>query len=86
MFYSLNREGADQAVLDTLIQEVDDVLQGGQPTYETYKQQKFAEAWYVLLSNYFILIHTSHCFIRNADMYAALSLFTRPISSLYESK
>ncbi|KAG0017538.1 hypothetical protein BGZ82_000722 [Podila clonocystis] len=44
MFYSLNREGADQTVLDTLVQEVDDVLQGGQPTYETYKQQKFAEA------------------------------------------
>ncbi|KAF9380463.1 hypothetical protein CPC16_010309 [Podila verticillata] len=44
MFYSLNREGADQIVLDTLVQEVDDVLQGGQPTYETYKQQKFAEA------------------------------------------
>lgn len=47
MFYSLNREGADQTVIDTLVQEVDDVLQGGQPTYETYKQQKFAEAWYV---------------------------------------
>ena len=47
MFYLLNREGNDPKVIKKLVQEVDDVLQGNTPTYETYKQQKFAEAWYV---------------------------------------
>lgn len=77
MFYSLNREGADQAVLDTLVKEVDDVLQGQEPTYETYKQQKFAEAWYVLVTDAFL--HASHRNRRNANRYSALSLLTCPV-------
>ncbi|KAF9911531.1 Protein kinase alk2 [Linnemannia zychae] len=44
MFYLLNRDGTDPSILKTLVQEVDDVLQGGLPSYESHKQQKFGEA------------------------------------------
>ncbi|KAG0344124.1 hypothetical protein BG005_002043 [Podila minutissima] len=44
MFYSLHCTGADPDVLKKLVHEVDDVLQDGLPSYETYKQQKFSEA------------------------------------------
>ncbi|KAG0370331.1 Protein kinase alk2 [Mortierella sp. AD032] len=44
MFYLLNRDGTDKEILKTLIKEVDDVLDGELPTYETHKQQKYAEA------------------------------------------
>ncbi|KAF9351089.1 Protein kinase alk2 [Mortierella sp. NVP85] len=44
MFYSIYRDGADKDIAKLLTKEVDDVLQGGDPTYETYKQQKYAEA------------------------------------------
>ncbi|KAG0277066.1 Protein kinase alk2 [Linnemannia exigua] len=44
MFYLLNRDGTDKDIMKTLIQEVDDVLGGELPTYETHKQQKYAEA------------------------------------------
>ncbi|KAF9352671.1 hypothetical protein BGX26_009555 [Mortierella sp. AD094] len=45
MFYLLLRDGADTSNMNKLFQEVDDVLQGSHPTYETYKKQKYAEAW-----------------------------------------
>ncbi|KAF9901246.1 hypothetical protein EC991_006374 [Linnemannia zychae] len=44
MFYLLNRDGTDKEIMKTLIQEVDDVLGDGLPSYETHKQQKYAEA------------------------------------------
>ncbi|KAF9959242.1 hypothetical protein BGZ70_008924 [Mortierella alpina] len=44
MLYLLLRDGADKSILETLVQEVDDVLQGVEPTYDTYKRQKYAEA------------------------------------------
>ncbi|KAF9085790.1 Protein kinase alk2 [Mortierella sp. AD031] len=44
MFYLLNRDGTDKNIMKTLIQEVDDVLGDGLPSYETHKQQKYAEA------------------------------------------
>ncbi|KAF9325792.1 hypothetical protein BG006_010740 [Podila minutissima] len=44
MLYSLHCTGADPDVLKKLVQEMDDVLQNGLPSYQTYKQQKFAEA------------------------------------------
>lgn len=45
MFYLVYRDGTDKEIAQKLTQEVDDVLQGGEPTYESYKQQKYAEAW-----------------------------------------
>ncbi|KAF9931751.1 hypothetical protein BGZ65_004744, partial [Modicella reniformis] len=33
-------------ITKSLVQEVDDVLQGSDPTYETHKKQRIAEAWY----------------------------------------
>ena len=45
MFYLIYRDGADKDIAKNLTEEVDDVLQGGDPTYETHKQQKYAEAW-----------------------------------------
>jgi len=45
MFYSIYRDVADKDIAKILIKEGDDVLQGGDPTYESYKQQKYAEAW-----------------------------------------
>lgn len=47
MFYLINRDGTDKEIMKTLIQEVDDVLGDKLPTYETHKQQKYADAWYV---------------------------------------
>ncbi|KAF9397291.1 hypothetical protein BGZ94_006343, partial [Podila epigama] len=36
--------GSDAQVRENLVQEVDQVLQGQLPTYDSYKQQKYAEA------------------------------------------
>ncbi|KAF9274041.1 hypothetical protein BGZ88_003329 [Linnemannia elongata] len=44
MFYLINRDGTDKEIMKTLIQEVDDVLGDKLPTYETHKQQKYADA------------------------------------------
>ncbi|KAF9324610.1 Protein kinase alk2, partial [Podila minutissima] len=44
MLYLVYREGTDKKIASTLIQEVDEVLRGTEPTYTTYKKQKFAEA------------------------------------------
>ena len=44
-FYSIYRDGTDKDIAKILTKEVDDVLQGGDPTYESYKQHKYAEAW-----------------------------------------
>ncbi|KAF9898270.1 hypothetical protein BX616_004262, partial [Lobosporangium transversale] len=44
MFYLLHRDGTDKTIAKGLAAEADDVLGGQDPTYETYKRQKFAEA------------------------------------------
>ncbi|KAF9159347.1 hypothetical protein DFQ26_006625 [Actinomortierella ambigua] len=45
MFYCLLREGANPADMEALVEEVDRVLPDHQtPTYESHKQQKYAEA------------------------------------------
>ncbi|KAF9343628.1 Protein kinase alk2 [Mortierella sp. AD094] len=44
MFYLLGRDEANPQDTKDLINEVDEVLQGQTPTYETYKHLKFAEA------------------------------------------
>ncbi|KAG0309358.1 hypothetical protein BGZ98_003153 [Dissophora globulifera] len=44
MFYLLHRTEADAGIFKSLVKETDDVLQGGLPTYESTKQQKFAES------------------------------------------
>lgn len=46
MMYSLHRAGTDPEVIKNLAREVDDVVQDKLPSYETYKHQKYAEAWY----------------------------------------
>lgn len=43
-FYLMHRTEADPSVVKDLTEETDRVLQGGAPTYESVKQQKFAEA------------------------------------------
>lgn len=45
MFYLLLRTESNPEVRQKLVQEVDEVLQGREPTYESHKQQKYAEAW-----------------------------------------
>ncbi|KAF9361751.1 hypothetical protein BGX26_012472 [Mortierella sp. AD094] len=44
MFYLLLRDGADKDIMDRLVREVDVVLEGSNPTYETHKKQKYTEA------------------------------------------
>ncbi|KAF9385396.1 hypothetical protein BGX21_001073 [Mortierella sp. AD011] len=44
MFYLLGRSEADPQLTKNLVNEVEEVLHGEMPTYETYKQLKFAEA------------------------------------------
>ncbi|KAF9313349.1 Protein kinase alk2 [Podila horticola] len=44
MFYLINRTGSDPQVRENLVREVDDVLNGEIPSYESHKQQKYAEA------------------------------------------
>ncbi|KAG0374151.1 hypothetical protein BGX24_010747 [Mortierella sp. AD032] len=44
MMYALLRNETNPEIMKTLVQEVDDVLGGEVPTYETHKMQKYAEA------------------------------------------
>ncbi|KAG0297861.1 Protein kinase alk2 [Linnemannia gamsii] len=44
MFYLLFRSQTDPRIVQKLVQEVDDVLQGQAPTYDSCKSMKFAEA------------------------------------------
>ncbi|KAG0073777.1 hypothetical protein BGZ92_003697 [Podila epicladia] len=46
MFYLIYRDDSDENIQTTLVREVDDVLGGSIPTNETFKNLKFAEAWY----------------------------------------
>ncbi len=45
MIYLILREEADKDIIKKLTKEVDEVLNGANPTYTTHKQQKYAEAW-----------------------------------------
>ncbi|KAG0277065.1 hypothetical protein BGZ95_006575 [Linnemannia exigua] len=44
MMYAMLRNETDPEIMKTLVQEVDEVLGGKLPTYETHKKQKYAEA------------------------------------------
>ncbi|KAF9436992.1 hypothetical protein BGZ76_002347 [Entomortierella beljakovae] len=44
MFYLLHRQSADPNVVSSLISEIDDVLLGGEPSYDSCKKMKYAEA------------------------------------------
>ncbi|KAF9080598.1 serine/threonine protein kinase, CMGC, dual-specificity [Mortierella sp. AD031] len=44
MFFAMLRNEADPNLMKNLVKEVDEVLGDGLPTYETHKQQKYAEA------------------------------------------
>ncbi|KAF9200956.1 hypothetical protein BGZ49_008807 [Haplosporangium sp. Z 27] len=44
MFYLIHRGASKPEIVNELIRESDDLLQGGLPTYESTKQQKYAEA------------------------------------------
>lgn len=44
MMYSLYKEGADETMAKTLVKEIDDILVGEDPTYNSHKQQKYTEA------------------------------------------
>jgi len=44
MFYLIHRSSARKEILEKLQEETDRILKGGYPTYETTKQQKYAEA------------------------------------------
>ncbi|KAG0196626.1 hypothetical protein BGX28_009916 [Mortierella sp. GBA30] len=44
MFYLVLRDETNEEVIKTLIHEVDDVLRDEEPSYDTYKRQKFGEA------------------------------------------
>ncbi|KAF9928677.1 hypothetical protein FBU30_002198 [Linnemannia zychae] len=44
MFYLIHRNSADKTILSRLREETEQVLHGTLPTYESTKQQKFAEA------------------------------------------
>ncbi|KAF8929918.1 hypothetical protein BGZ58_008601 [Dissophora ornata] len=43
-FYLMHRQQSDRDIVEQLVEETDRVLQGGEPSYESTKQQKFAEA------------------------------------------
>ncbi|KAF9956547.1 hypothetical protein BGZ72_002681 [Mortierella alpina] len=43
-FYLMHRSSASPEIVRQLVEETDDVLAGGLPTYESTKQQKYAEA------------------------------------------
>ncbi|KAG0006211.1 hypothetical protein BGZ80_002534 [Entomortierella chlamydospora] len=44
MFYLMHRNGSNPEFVQGLIKETDEILKGGYPTYESTKQQKYAEA------------------------------------------
>ena len=43
-FYLMHRSTASPEIMQQLVEETDDVLAGGLPTYESTKRQKYAEA------------------------------------------
>lgn len=43
-FYLMHRAGSDPEIAAKLRKEADDILQGGLPTYESTKKQRYAEA------------------------------------------
>ncbi|KAF9908372.1 Protein kinase alk2, partial [Lobosporangium transversale] len=43
-FYLIHRQGANRNIVQKLVEETDTILQGGAPTYESTKQQKYAES------------------------------------------
>jgi cytochrome P450 len=57
MFYLLHKDGADKNDVKKIYQEVDDLLQGSNPDYDTLKKMKFIEAWYV----YVYFNHFENC-------------------------
>lgn len=44
MFYLLHRSTSDPSIVPKLVKEVDEVLDGGVPTYESCKKMKYSEA------------------------------------------
>ncbi|KAF9321599.1 hypothetical protein BG003_000915 [Podila horticola] len=44
MFYLLHRSNSDPSIVPKLVKEVDEVLQGENPSYETFKMMKYSEA------------------------------------------
>ncbi|KAK3807914.1 MAG: cytochrome P450 [Benniella sp.] len=44
MFYLLHRSSSDPSIVPQLVKEVDEVLEGGVPTYESCKKMKYSEA------------------------------------------
>lgn len=46
MFYLLHRSNSDASIVPKLEKEVDEVLAGENPSYETFKKMKYSEAWY----------------------------------------
>ncbi|KAF9430695.1 hypothetical protein BGZ94_004912 [Podila epigama] len=44
MFYLLHRSNSDRAIVPKLVNEIDEVLAGTSPSYETIKKMKFTEA------------------------------------------
>ncbi|KAF9358799.1 hypothetical protein BGX26_000871 [Mortierella sp. AD094] len=44
MFYSILRGCSDPEIIKNLVKEVDEVFDGSEPTHETYRKQKYAEA------------------------------------------
>ncbi|KAF8981542.1 hypothetical protein BGZ46_002622 [Entomortierella lignicola] len=61
MFYLLLRDGADKSMIENLVRESDEVLQGEDPTYESYKKQKYAEAWYETLRIFPVIPRNMRC-------------------------
>ncbi|KAF9965338.1 hypothetical protein BGZ70_005028 [Mortierella alpina] len=44
MFYLMHRSISDASIVPKLVKEIDEVLEGGDPTYESYKKMKYSEA------------------------------------------
>ncbi|KAF9939472.1 hypothetical protein BGZ65_010401 [Modicella reniformis] len=47
MFYLMHRTDVNSDIMNQMTQEIDNVLKGGLPTYESTKQQKYAEACFL---------------------------------------
>ena len=44
MFYLMHRSISDASIVPKLVKEIDEVLEGAEPTYESYKRMKYSEA------------------------------------------
>ncbi|KAF8981544.1 hypothetical protein BGZ46_002624 [Entomortierella lignicola] len=68
MFYLLLRDSADKSMIERLVRESDEALQGEDPTYDTYKKQRYTEACFYEALRLYPVVARNVRFCENDDI------------------